>query len=151
MSEKDFEEQQFTQTAILFSLTGHIFFRGDVSNEYYDRSMEEIKTDAVYRHVMSTVPENMKYSLWEMCDSDARDVDPILEVYLNEKLPRYAQVVKHLESLTLRESVMYLEKHFLVPEQDEHAYVGIRPITFKELTNIAEDVNRRLNAEEVKK
>lgn len=140
MSEEVQEKKKFTQTAILFSLTGHIFFRGDATDEYYFKSLEEIKEDAVYKHVMSSVPENMRYSLWEMYDASTKDVDPILQKYLSIKFPMLAAEVDKTKTLTVRESLKYLERTCLANE-----YIELKPITFEELAAIAEEVNREVN------
>lgn len=140
MSNEVLEKKQFTQTAVLFSLTGHIFIRSDADDKYYYRSLEEIKEDAVYKHVMSSVPENMRYSLWDMYDASTKDVDPILKKYLCMKLPMLAVEVDNIEKLTVREALKYLERTCLANE-----YIELKPITFEELTAIAEEVNREVN------
>ena len=144
MSEEIQDKKKFTQTAILFSLTGHIFFRGDAGDEYYFKSLEEIKEDSVYKHVMSSVPENIRYSLWEMYDASTKDVDPILKKYLSIKLPLLAAEADKTKELTVREALIYLERTCLVSE-----YIELSPITFEELESIATEVNQEVNENKV--
>ena len=121
MSNEVQEEKKFTQTAILFSLTGHIFIRSDADDAYYYRCLKEIREDAVYEHVMSSVPENMKNSLWDMYDAATQDVDPILKKYLCMKFPALCGVVAKTENLTVREAFKYLENTCL-----SNDYIGVK-------------------------
>ena len=132
-----FIDKEFTETAILYSMTGHIFISGTASDDYYSRALSEIKTDEVYKHVMSSVPKNMQQSLWDMCDVYSKDVDPILYKYLCDKLPKLAVEVDVISNLSVREAVKYLEKKCL-----KNTTYALKPITFEDLTRFAEEVNR---------
>lgn len=134
------EKEKFTQTAILFAITGHIFIRGDATDEYYFQSVNEVKEDAVGKFVMSSVPESIRHSLWDMYDASTKDVDPIVAKYLCLKLPELAMKLDATEKLTVRESLKYLEKAYLTND-----CVELTPINFEELTTIAEQVNQEIN------
>lgn len=135
--EVQFVDKDFTETAILYSMTGHIFISGNATDVYYSRALKEIKEDEVYKHVMSSVPKNMQQSLWDMYDVYSKDVDPILYKYLCDKLPVLAVEVEKISKLSVREAVKYLEKKCL-----KNTTYALKPITFDDLTRFAEEVNR---------
>jgi hypothetical protein len=135
--EFQFVSKEFTETAILYSMTGHIFISSTATDEYYNRALSEIKTDEVYKHVMSSVPKNMQYVLWDVYDIYSRDVDPILYKYLCEKLPMLATEVDAISKLTVREAVKYLEKSCL-----KNTTYALKPITFEDLTRFAEEASK---------
>ena len=135
--------KEFTQTTVLFSMSGHVFIREDAPEEYRQRSLKEIKEDALYIHVMSSVPYNMKRSLWEMYDDSTKDVDPIVGRYLRAQFPVLAQFLDKTKGFNVRESWHFLEQACLTNEN-----LTIRPIGFDELVSIANEVNEETEKKE---
>lgn len=76
------ESQHFTQPAVLFALTGHVFLREDMPDSYINQSLSEIKEDAVYKYVMKEVPSNLLNCALAAYNGEERDVDPVLARYL---------------------------------------------------------------------
>ena len=109
--EVQFVDKYFTETAILYSMTGHIFISGTASDEYYYRALAEIKSDAVYKHVMSSVPKNFQHVLWDAHDVYSKDVDPVLYKYLYAQFPMLGAEVDIISNLSVREAIRYLEKN----------------------------------------
>ena len=93
---------------------------------------------------MSSVPENMLYSLWNMYDASTKDVDPILKKYLCTKLPMLAAELDKVEQLPVREALKQLEISCLAND-----YIELTPIAFDELARIAEEVEREVSESEI--
>jgi len=134
------EIKSFTETAVLFSLTGHVFIREDASDEYCTQCISEIRDDAVYKHVMSNVPKSLLKSVSEMCDSYNKDVDPILEMYLCQKFPKLLKLKNSIVGVPIRKASAYVCHQYLT-----NGYEEISPITFDEFEEVATKVDTELN------
>ena len=131
--EFQFVSKEFTETAILYSMTGHIFISGTATDEYYNRALAEIKSDAVYKHAMSSVPKNFRHILWDTYDVYSKDVDPVLYKYLYEQFPMLGAEVDIISNLSVREAIRYLEKKCL-----KNATYALKPIKLADLIRLAE-------------
>lgn len=134
------EKKKFTQPAVLFALTGHVFLKEDMSESYIEQSLAEIKEDAVYKFVMRDVPSNILKSAWEMYDGEEQDIDPILVQYICSQ----NMILKHLKHFidgsTLEKATEVIRRDYL-----NQGYVEIESIDFLSFTSIAEEVCKQLS------
>lgn len=130
----DFEPKSFTETAVLFSLTGHVFIRNDAPLEYFQQCLKEIHDDDLYTFVMSSVPSNLLESLWETMGSETQDTDPILVQYLCNVDSRLAEIKDYSEKTPYPKSKELIENKFLT-----NGYMDIEPIDFKRFCEYAEN------------
>lgn len=132
------ETKEFTQPAVLFALTGHVFLREDMQPEYRDRCLSEIKEDSVYKYIMKEVPTNLLNSTLAGYDGEIRDVDPILTEYICSKNIVLAGLKDFIDGSTLDKATKKVQQNYL-----NHGYVEVSPIDFLSFVSIAEEVNRK--------
>lgn len=130
----NFKPKKFTEPAILFALTGHVFIRYDASLEYYQECLREIHDDELYRFVMKDVPRNVLENLLETIGSDTQDIDPILVQYLCSSSEILSAIKDYSDKTPYRKSKDLIEERFLT-----NGYMEVAPIDFKSFCEFAEN------------
>lgn len=129
----DFESRKFTEPAVLFALTGHVFMRNDAPLEYYQECLREIHDDELYKFVMNSVPKSILQNLWDTIGSETQDVDPILAGHLCNESNILASIKDYSDKTPYPKSKELIEEKFLT-----NGYIQVSPIDFKSFCELAE-------------
>jgi hypothetical protein len=133
------EVGKFTQPAVIFALTGHVFWEKDINPEYKEQCLKEIREDAVYKFVMKTISANMLKSMYEVYDGETLDVDPIFAKFVCSEDPVLAGIKDYVDGTDLEKSTKVLRKKYL-----NGGYVELSPIDFHSFSSIAEEVHKEV-------
>ncbi len=129
----DFEPKRFTESSVLFALTGHVFIREDASLEYYQECLREIHDDELYKFVMGSIPESILQNLWELLESEIQDIDPILAGHICNENPVLATIKDYSDKTSYPKSKELIEEKILT-----NGYIEVSPIDFKSFCELAE-------------
>lgn len=129
----NFETKSFTEPAVLFALTGHVFMREDASLEYYQQSLREIHDDELYKFIMKDVPSAILQNVWETLGSETQDVDPITAAYLCKENKVLEAIKDYSDKTAYSKSKNMIEEKFLT-----NGYIDVSPIDFKSFCELAE-------------
>ncbi len=129
----NFECKKFTEPAVLFALTGHVFVRDDASLEYYQQCLKEIHDDDLYRFIMADVPDTILQNLWETMGSDEQDIDPIIATYLCREYAILASIKDYSDKTPYPKSKKMIEEKFLT-----NGYIEVSPIDFQSFCELAD-------------
>ncbi len=129
----NFESKKFTEPAVLFALTGHVFIRKDASLEYYQQCLREIHDDEIYKFVMGNVPDIILENLWETMGAETQDVDPIIAAYLCRENSILASIKDYSDKTAYPKSKKTIEKRFL-----KNGYIEVSPIDFMSFCELAD-------------
>lgn len=140
----DFEPKKFTEPAVLFSLTGHVFIRQDASLEYYQECLKEIHDDEVYKFTMNSIPENILENLWETMGSETQDVDPIVAQHLCRENEVLAEIKDYSDKTPYSKSKEIIEEKFLT-----NGYIEVSPIDFKNFCEFAESSTKETSDKKI--
>lgn len=142
----NFETRKFTEPAVLFALTGHVFIRSDASLDYYQECLREIHDDELYRFVMNVVPESILQNLWDTMGSETQDVDPILASHLCNSNALLASIKDYSDKTAYPKSRQMIEEKFLT-----NGYMDVAPIDFKSFCELAEASTKEGNNDKLYK
>lgn len=132
--EQQFETKKFTEPAVLFALTGHVFMREDASLEYYQTCLHEIHEDLLYRFVMSSVPPHILAATQENIGADEYDVDPILASFLCSENPTLAAIKEYSDKTPYPKSKKLIEGKLLT-----NGYIEVSTIDFMSFSQGADE------------
>lgn len=142
----NFETRKFTEPAVLFALTGHVFIRNDAPLDYYQECLREIHDDELYRFVMSAVPESILQNLWDTMGAETQDVDPILASHLCNINALLANIKDYSDKTEYSKSKKMIEEKFLT-----NGYIEVSPIDFKSFCELADASTKERNKDKTYK